>query len=155
MKASSRSVKLVAGTTRDITRVLAMARAFHEEDRHPLTPAGETALARLLAGERLGRLWLVEEGGLLCGYAILTLGFSVEFGGPDVFLDELYIVPSARGRGLGAQTLALLDAEARTLGAVMMHLGVEPHNDRVLRLYERHGFRNRGVRLYSKAVDQG
>ena len=46
------------------------------------------------------------------GYVVVTLGFSLESGGRDGFIDELYIAPAARGRGIGAKVLALVEREA-------------------------------------------
>ena len=91
-------------------------------------------------GHPLGRAWLIEEAGRTIGYAVLGLGFGIEYGGADAFVDDLYLVPEARGRGLGGAVLALLEAEARELGLAALFLVVDPDNRPARRLYDRAGF---------------
>ena len=47
---------------------------------------------------------------------VLTLGYSVEHGGGDGFVDDLYLIPSARGSGAGAAVLDFALEQARLLG---------------------------------------
>jgi ribosomal protein S18 acetylase RimI-like enzyme len=132
-----------------------MARAFHGEDGHPLTPSGKEALRQLVVGDPFGRCWIGYEGEEAIGYVVLTLGFSVEYGGRDGFVDDLYLVPSARGRGLGRRVLAFLLDEARALGIRTLHLEVATENDPAARLYEALGFVASGRRLLSRDLVGG
>ena len=136
----------------DLDILLALAEAFHAEDGHALDEGGRGALAAIAAGEPLARAWLFELEGRAVGYGVLTLGFSVEYGGRDGFLDDFYLAPDARGRGLGRQALAFLEAEARALGIRVLHLEVEAGNGRAETLYRRSGFRDNGRRLMSKRL---
>lgn len=120
--------------------LLELARSFHAEDGHPLSERGEAAVGMIADGHPLGRAWLVQEAGLVVGYAVLGLGFGVEYGGPDAFVDDLYLVPEARGRGLGGLVLARLEIEARALGLAALFLVVDPENVPARRLYDRVGF---------------
>jgi ribosomal protein S18 acetylase RimI-like enzyme len=59
------------------------------------------------------------------------------------YLEELYVVPSQRGRGIGKTLLeAAMDA-ARTEGATHMELGTSEDDRAALALYESAGFTNR------------
>ncbi|MFO1070562.1 MAG: GNAT family N-acetyltransferase [Geminicoccaceae bacterium] len=136
----------------DRDRLVGLARAFHAEDGHPLDDGGEAALAALCAGEPFGRGWLAEADGAVVGYVVLSLGFSVEFGGRDGFVDDLYLVPPARGRGLGGALLERLVDEAQALGVRTLHLEVEPDNGRAEALYARHGFARSPRRLMSRRL---
>jgi GNAT superfamily N-acetyltransferase len=78
--------------------------------------------------------------GLPIGYVVVAHGFSVEFGGPDSFLDDLYIERDHRGKGLGSRVLERLGAILRARGVRAMHLQVMPGNSRARRFYARHGF---------------
>jgi hypothetical protein len=57
--------------------LLELARAFHDEDGHPLTKRGAAAIALIARGHPLGRVWLVREAGALVGYAVLWLGSGI------------------------------------------------------------------------------
>jgi ribosomal protein S18 acetylase RimI-like enzyme len=99
----------------------------------------EAALDRLLRDASLGGAWLIERDGAAIGYAIVTFGYDLEFGGRDAVLTELWIDPAARGHGAGSSALRLLDPALRAQGVRALHLQVRPENP-ALRLYERSGF---------------
>ena len=53
---------------------------------------------------------------------------------------RMYVVPSARGLGLGRQILAAIEVEARALGASRLVLETGDRQHEALALYERAGF---------------
>jgi GNAT superfamily N-acetyltransferase len=63
------------------------------------------ALEELLTSPDLGRIWLIVARGAAVGYVVLTLGFSLEYGGRDAFIDEFYVQPQSRGQGFGRAQL--------------------------------------------------
>ena len=141
-----------AVTEADAAPLLAMARAFHSEDGHPLTPDGEAAVGQIARGDPLARGWIITESGQMIGYVVLTLGFSIEHGGRDGFIDDLYLVPKARGGRRGRRVLAFALAEAAALGIQTLHLEVEIDNERARRIYKAAGFVENSRRLMSKPL---
>jgi ribosomal protein S18 acetylase RimI-like enzyme len=109
------------------------------------------ALARLIADASLGRVLVIEEEGL-AGYAVLTWGFDLEFGGRDSFLTELFVAPEKRRRGLGRLLLDAVAEAARDGGAGAIHLGVYPDNQRALALYRSAGYTRLPRDFYSKRL---
>lgn len=132
--------------------VLAMAHAFHAEDGHPLKPSSPGAIRALLSGSPLGRIHLLRAGGEIAGYCAECFTMSLEFGGIVTIVDDLYLKPTFRGRGLGARTLALLEAGARARHSVQLFLEVENANEGARRLYERNGFRVRDRLMMEKLL---
>src|SRR4051794_31151865 len=63
----------------DAETLLHMARAFHQEDGHPLDSEGEMAVAQIATGEPFARSWIVRQAGDAIGYVVLTLGYSIEY----------------------------------------------------------------------------
>ena len=106
-------------------------------------PRCRGAMQRMLADPRLGRAWLIEAGGEVAGYVVLTLGYSIEFGGIASYLDELFVARTHRGRGIGTKVLALMRAEAQALGVVMLALEVTRSNDTAKHVYRQAGFVDR------------
>ena len=145
-------VELVAADAAQEELLVALARDFHAEDGHPLTGQGEAALLQAVRGHPLARVWLVRERDRIVGYTVLCLGFGIEYGGPDAFVDDLYLVPEARGRGLGAAVLVLLEQEARALGLAALFLVVDPENHRARRTYARAGFEGSHWLLMAKRL---
>jgi GNAT superfamily N-acetyltransferase len=104
--------------------------------------ARHTMLA-LLEDARLGRTWFIHEKGPPCGYLTLCYGYSLELGGRDAYVDELYIRESHRGRGLGTRALEAACHEARGEGVRALYLEVRQDNTKAQRYYERLGFERR------------
>jgi len=79
-------------------------------------------------------------GGELCGYAVGTFGYDLEFAGPDAFVTEIFIRPEDRGAGEGRRLLDALTETMRKGGAGAIHLGVRRANRVARRLYAAAGF---------------
>lgn len=124
--------------------LVALQREFYVEDRILHAPANARALRRLLRTPAAGGIWVIEtmdgRRRKLEGYIVLTIGYSLERGGRDAFIDELFVRAERRGRGLGAQAVAIAEAGARRRGVRAVHLEVDHTNERARRLYERVGF---------------
>jgi ribosomal protein S18 acetylase RimI-like enzyme len=132
--------------------VFRMAEAFHREDGHPLAPTGPEAIRSLLKGSPLGAIYLLEEEGAALGYFALCFTMSLEFGGLVVILDDLYVLPEARGRGIGSQVLAKVEAVAAGRAAVQIFLEVEKANERAFGFYQRNGWRRRDRHMMEKML---
>jgi ribosomal protein S18 acetylase RimI-like enzyme len=127
--------------------ILEMMRDFYPGAGLTFDPAvAREALAPLLAGE-FGRVWVVRAGDEPAGYVVLVFGYSLEFGGRDAFVDELYLRPEYRGLGLGRRALGVVEDACRASGVRALHLVVDPANLRAHALYRRAGFEDRGNRL--------
>jgi ribosomal protein S18 acetylase RimI-like enzyme len=114
--------------------------------------AGAPSLARLLAEPDLGEVCKLVEGARLAGYFVVTWGYDLEWGGRDAFLTEFYLVPAARGRGLGRAALELVERRAAERGARALHLMVRHENAAAMRLYEGAGFVSPPRRFMSKVL---
>ncbi|RYD26286.1 MAG: GNAT family N-acetyltransferase, partial [Verrucomicrobiaceae bacterium] len=75
----------------DVEELLPLLEAFYLEERldHDAVSV-RRAVVDLLADPDLGGVWLLRVEGVLAGYLIATLGYSVEFGGRYVLVDELF-----------------------------------------------------------------
>ena len=100
----------------------------------------ESALAPLLSGSPYGMAYLLGPVRAPVGYVVVTLGWSLELGGMEAWIDEIFIRPSVRGRGLASEALlslarALADAQVRAI-----HLEVLAEDEAHQRLYRKAGF---------------
>lgn len=128
-------------TTPSLPELEDMVLALYAED-----PSGEPitrekvrrTAAELLARPDKGRIVLFDLGGETIGYAIVIHYWSNEYGGDIATLDEIYVRPPWRGRGVGS---AFIEHVAATWdGVVALQLEVTPRNGRALALYRRSGF---------------
>jgi ribosomal protein S18 acetylase RimI-like enzyme len=134
-------------TAADADLFLELARAFHQEDGHALNAAGEASIRDVAAGVELAPAFFLVEHGEIVGFFVLSLGYSPEHGGTDGFIDDIYIIPAARGRGLGRAAMELALEESRKCGIRVLLLEVEAENDRAYSLYRSMGFTDTKRRL--------
>ncbi len=129
-------------TTADAATVAALLDAFNREYATPTPGAAVlgTRLAGLLAGAHVIALLTGEPA---VGVAVLTLRPNVWYDGPVALLDELYVVPAMRNRGLGTALLASAESHARQAGAELVEINVDGDDTAARRFYERHGYADR------------
>jgi len=75
-------------------------------------------------------------------FAYLTLRPTPYGDGPLAQLEELYVRPGLRDRGIGSRVLARAVQEVLARGALEMHINVDEVDVDTRRFYERHGFTN-------------
>jgi ribosomal protein S18 acetylase RimI-like enzyme len=87
-----------------------------------------------------GRIWLILEDDTVMGYVVLIWSYSLEYGGLAAELDELYLKPEARGRGIGREALRQFLEFCRSAGVVLLRLETEPDNEAARGFYKALGF---------------
>ncbi len=128
----------------DLDRLMGLVTAFHTEAGiEQDIDQTRNALAPLLEGIPHGCIYLIGPGRAPLGYIVLTFGWSVEFGGMDGFVDEIYIRPAVRGRGIATEVLLDLPKALAGAGLTALHLEVDRSNEATQKLYLRTGFRPR------------
>ncbi|WP_120632971.1 GNAT family N-acetyltransferase [Ruegeria sp. EL01] len=128
----------------DLDRLMGLVAAFHAEAGiEQDADQQRDALLPLLEGIPHGCIYLIGPGRAPLGYIILTFGWSVEFGGMDGFVDEIYIRPAVRGRGIATEVLLDLPKALAGAGLTALHLEVDRTNEATQKLYMRTGFKAR------------
>ena len=112
-------------------------------------PVAEAALRELLGNPSLGIVWMIERDGTSVGYAAVAFGFSLELGGRDAILDELYVRELDRGVGIGRRMLDVVESACRERGVRSLHLEVDETDERAQRFYAKAGYRSRLVDIRS------
>jgi ribosomal protein S18 acetylase RimI-like enzyme len=116
-----------------------MSRRYCELDRHVFDEETTRAgMGPLLESDRHGVVWLIGPEPDATGYAVVTWGWSVEGGGPEALLDEIYVAD--RGRGLGSSAVSAILDDCRHRGMLRVFLETESHNERARAFYGRLGF---------------
>ncbi len=128
-------------TAGDAAVVAELLDAFNREYSTP-TPGVAVLAARL---ERLlarGDTIALLTGDPAVAVALLTLRPNVWYQGRVALLDELYVAPELRGRGLGSALLTAAEAVTRQRGGEVLEINVDGYDTDARRFYERHGYAN-------------
>lgn len=97
-----------------------------------------TFRACLAGNQHIDGRMIVENGHIL-GYLLLAHSFSSELGAPIVMIEELYLIPEARGQHIGRSILEALSSHYHDkVGA--LKLECTPENQVAMRLYQSLGF---------------
>ena len=78
-----------------------------------------------------------EESGDILGYGMIAKSFSTEFGKPCIWVEDLYLKPEHRGKGIGSQFFEYLEKKYTDC---IFRLEVEEENLRAIHVYEKNGF---------------
>jgi len=137
-----------------LPKLLPLVAAFHNEEGLEFDDAHrEAALRPLLEGSPLGLVYLIGPPRAPAGYVALTFGWSIEFGGMDGFIDEIYLRPQVRGRGLATDALRKLLATLAETELKALHLEVHHDNQNASKFYGKLGFKRRdGYALMSRQL---
>lgn len=132
---------LVLATTEHLEQLDALVAAFHVEHGIKLdTERRRDGLMPLLEGSPHGAAYLIGPSRAPIGYVVVTFGWSVEFGGLEGFVDEIYVRPKVRGRGIASEVLQTLPKALAGAGLRALHLEVNREAEAALKLYRRAGF---------------
>lgn len=135
------TIRLQIAGEQDVGLLLTLMEPFNAFEHTPWDPiAKERALRTLLADTSLGVVGILVGPDGPVGHFVVTWGYDLEWDGRDAFLTELFLLPQVRGKGLGSQAMAHVEAVAREHGARALHLMVRDENVVARRLYARAGY---------------
>jgi GNAT superfamily N-acetyltransferase len=140
----------------DIPQLLPLIRRYRESEGIAGFEALrlELLLKHLIGAPHSGAVLIAETDGRLVGYLVAVTMPSLEHQGLMAEIDEMFIVPEARARGVGRQLLASLEQALAARGCVrlQLQLGVANHGARAF--YRRLGYEARaGYALYDKSLN--
>lgn len=81
--------------------------------------------------------FILEDGSIILGYAMLAHSFSTEFGKSCVWIEDIYLKPEARGKGFAPKFLSFV---REAYPQAVLRLEVEAENTRAVSAYRKSGF---------------
>ena len=97
--------------------------------------------------------WVARVRGEAVGYLLAVYVFSLEHLGLTAEIDEFFVLPSARSRGIGEELLRLAEAEFVRRGCTNVALQLGRGNGRARVFYRAHGYGERaGYDLLDKML---
>jgi GNAT superfamily N-acetyltransferase len=131
-------IRLRTATERDVPLILSFIKELAEYERlsHEVV-ATEQLLRASLFGERpAAEVVMGDYGDEPAGFALFFHNFSTFLGRPGIYLEDLYVTPSLRGRGVGRAMLAYLAKLAKKRDCGRLEWSVLDWNAPAIKLYK-------------------
>jgi len=127
---------------KDLDLVLKLVRAFHKAEGIDVSNSTltNTVYPLLKKQNEHGCVLLINLGTDVIGYVALCFGYSIEFGGRDASIDELYLKNEYQGKKIARSVLADCKSLANGLGLQALHINVSSSASKLRSLYEDCGF---------------
>ncbi len=93
----------------------------------------------LMRSDEYAECYIIESEGSTAGFALIAKTFSQEAGGMVCWIEEIFIRPEFRGRGIGSEFFSEF-AGLMPEGTRRLRLEIEPDNEKAAALYKRLGF---------------
>ncbi len=136
------NVRIRTAALRDRNILLQLVRAYYRYDHLRFDRKMiEQGLSELLKRHEFGKAWLISNGRRCIGYLILTFAFDLEFGGRQAGITDLFIYSKFRRKGVGSRVLTEVESFCRSCGLKTIELQVTRRNAKVVKFYERCGFK--------------
>lgn len=137
------AVHIRAATPTDVPVILQLIRQLAEYEKlaHEVT-ATEQALCDSLFGPKpAAEVLLAYAGHVPIGFAVFFQNFSTFLGKPGLYLEDLFVLPEWRRKGVGKQLLSKVAALAVERGCGRFEWAVLDWNEPALRFYKSLGTR--------------
>lgn len=135
------ALRIVAACESDIPLILDFIRQLAEFERltHEVT-ANEQVLRDSLFGERpVAEVALAYLAGEAVGFAVYFSNFSTFIGRPGIYLEDLFVKPAFRGKGIGRALLSYLARLAKQRNCARLEWAVLDWNQPAIDFYRRLG----------------
>jgi GNAT superfamily N-acetyltransferase len=133
----SEPITIRPATREEVPLVLEFIRALARYERleHEVS-ACEAELREALFGERrYAEVVFACAGGKPVGFALFFHNFSTFKGRPGIYLEDLFVLPEARGRGIGRRLLVYLARTAVERRCARLEWAVLDWNEPSIRFY--------------------
>lgn len=141
MSSAPGSPRIAAATLADVPLILELIRELADYERMAeQVVATQADIARALFGEHpCAEAVIARVGEEAVGFALFFQSFSTFVGRPGLYLEDLYVRPSHRGRGIGRRLLAHLASLAVERDCGRFEWSVLDWNELAISSYRRAG----------------
>ena len=130
-----------AAELRDVNAIVQLIRALAEFEQlgHLLQVTPEKLRPHLFGEKPAAEAMVAESGGEVVAFALYFTNFSTFLAQPGLYLEDLFVTPAQRGRGIGEAMLTRLAKLAVERGHGRFEWSVLDWNEHAIRFYQRMG----------------
>ncbi|HEY7672483.1 MAG TPA: GNAT family N-acetyltransferase [Gammaproteobacteria bacterium] len=136
-------VRIEPGTKADVPVILSLIRQLAEYEKlaHEVTASEQVIRDSLFGPKPAAEVLLAHAGSVPIGFAVFFQNFSTFLGKPGIYLEDLFVLPDWRRKGVGKRLLSSVAALAVARGCGRFEWAVLDWNEPALRFYKSLGTR--------------
>ena len=140
---SALQFRIETATERDVALILKFIKGLAEYERleHDVVATEESLRATLFGAQPGAEVLIGYNGSEPAGFALFFHNYSTFLSRPGIYIEDLFVLPEWRGKGLGQQLLIRIAALAVERGCGRLEWSVLDWNEPAIRFYRRHGAR--------------
>ena len=137
------SIQIRGAAPADVALILQFIRELAEYEKlaHQVVATDADIRASLFGARPAAECLIAEFQGKPAGFALFFHNFSTFLGKPGLYLEDLYVKPELRGKGVGKRLLAQLARLALSRGCGRFEWAVLDWNEPAIRFYRSLGAR--------------
>lgn len=137
----SHNAVLRAAELRDVQPIVGLIRELAEFEKltHLLQVTPEKLRPHLFGEKPVAEAMVADLGGEVVAFALYFTNFSTFLAQPGLYLEDLYVQPAHRGKGIGEALLTRLGKLAAERNYGRFEWSVLDWNENAIRFYERMG----------------
>jgi GNAT superfamily N-acetyltransferase len=135
------SIRIVPAQAADVPVILRMIKALAEYEQltHEVTATEDGLRQSLFGPHPSGEVVLAYSGETPIGYALFFHTFSTFLGRHGLYLEDLFVVPEWRGKGVGKRLLGYVASIAAQLRCSRLEWAVLDWNESAIAFYQHLG----------------
>lgn len=132
------NLRIEEARERDVPLILSFIKELAEYERlsHEVAATEELLRESLFGARSMAEVRIAYDDGRAVGFALFFHNFSTFIGRPGIYLEDLYVQPHARGRGIGRALLSHLAGLAKERGCGRLEWAVLDWNGPAIRFYQ-------------------
>ena len=148
-------MKLIKATHSDIPELVELLKSLFEQEAE-FEPNSETqskALSKIILDPKIGIILIAKEDDKILGMVNLLFTESTALGSKVALLEDMVVLSSSRGRGIGSQLIDYAISEAKKAGCKRITLLTDIENTKAQSFYQKKGFVKSKMTPYRLLLD--
>jgi GNAT superfamily N-acetyltransferase len=148
-------MKLIKATHLDIPELVELLNSLFEQEAE-FEPNSETqskALSKIILDPKIGIILIAKDDDKILAMVNLLFTESTALGSKVALLEDMVVLSSSRGRGIGSQLIDYAISEAKKAGCKRITLLTDIENTKAQSFYQKKGFVKSKMTPYRLMLD--
>jgi len=148
-------MKLIKATHSDISELVELLSSLFEQEAEfePNSEIQSKALSKIILDPKIGIILIAKDDDKILGMVNLLFTESTALGSKVALLEDMVVLSSSRGEGIGSQLIDYAISEAKKAGCKRITLLTDIENTKAQSFYQKKGFVKSKMTPYRLLLD--